>query len=99
MFPKGVVYEGVSDTPQFYRGESGANDSMVPSADNFLQVTEQMPENPLTEILRDFRTYRPKNHNEWLAWLEKEARTLGVKQHCLSDTTSSCKPKSLFEVN
>jgi indoleamine 2,3-dioxygenase len=29
MFPKGVVYEGVSPVPKFFRGESGANDSMV----------------------------------------------------------------------
>lgn len=30
MFPNGVVYEGCDDNkPQFYRGESGANDSMV----------------------------------------------------------------------
>jgi indoleamine 2,3-dioxygenase len=33
MFPEGVIYEGVGDEkPQFFRGESGANDSMsVPS--------------------------------------------------------------------
>ena len=29
MFPNGVIYEGVSDEPMFFRGESGANDSMV----------------------------------------------------------------------
>ena len=29
MFPHGVVYEGVSDEPMSFRGESGANDSMV----------------------------------------------------------------------
>lgn len=29
MFPNGVVYEGVSDKPMSFRGESGANDSMV----------------------------------------------------------------------
>jgi indoleamine 2,3-dioxygenase len=29
MFPYGVVYEGVSDEPMSFRGESGANDSMV----------------------------------------------------------------------
>lgn len=29
MFPKGVIYEGVSDKPLSFRGESGANDSMV----------------------------------------------------------------------
>ena len=29
MFPDGVVYEGVSEEPMSFRGESGANDSMV----------------------------------------------------------------------
>lgn len=29
MFPNGVVYEGVSEEPVSFRGESGANDSMV----------------------------------------------------------------------
>lgn len=29
MFPHGVVYEGVSDEAMSFRGESGANDSMV----------------------------------------------------------------------
>ena len=29
MFPHGVVYEGVSEEPFSFRGESGANDSMV----------------------------------------------------------------------
>jgi hypothetical protein len=29
MFPNGVVYEGVSEEPFSFRGESGANDSMV----------------------------------------------------------------------
>jgi hypothetical protein len=29
MFPNGVIYEGVSTEPQYFRGESGANDSMV----------------------------------------------------------------------
>ena len=29
MFPEGVIYEGVGDEkPQYFRGESGANDSM-----------------------------------------------------------------------
>lgn len=31
MFPRGVVYEGVSEEPMSFRGESGANDSMVRS--------------------------------------------------------------------
>jgi indoleamine 2,3-dioxygenase len=52
MFPNGVVYEGVSDEPVAYRGESGANDSMIPTLDNLLELTDSMPNNPLTEVLR-----------------------------------------------
>ena len=29
MFPNGVIYEGVSEEPMYFRGESGANDSIV----------------------------------------------------------------------
>ena len=88
MFPKGVVYEGVTDQATFYRGESGANDSIIPTADNFLELTGNMPSNPLTEILRDFRSYRPKNHNEWLQWLENESKTLSVRHYALKSSAS-----------
>lgn len=31
MFPNGVMYEGVNDNkPMYFRGESGANDSIIP---------------------------------------------------------------------
>ncbi|KAL2918738.1 hypothetical protein HK105_201572 [Polyrhizophydium stewartii] len=89
MFPNGVIYEGVSDEPTFYRGESGANDSIIPSADNFLELTAELPENPLTEILRDFRSYRPTNHNEWLAWLEKQARQVNIREFSLANSSSA----------
>lgn len=35
MFPNGVVYEGVSETPLSFRGESGANDSMVHTPNDY----------------------------------------------------------------
>lgn len=40
MFPNnGVVYEGINDgKPMSFRGESGANDSIVPTLDNFLNI-------------------------------------------------------------
>jgi indoleamine 2,3-dioxygenase len=38
MFPDGVIYEGVDESPRFYRGESGANDSIIPTCDNLLQL-------------------------------------------------------------
>ena len=39
MFPHGVVYEGVSEEPLSFRGESGANDSMVSDSLSRLRVS------------------------------------------------------------
>ena len=58
IFPEGVVYEGVSADPQYYRGETGAQDSIIPSCDNFLQLSQRYPKNELTEYLVDLRFYR-----------------------------------------
>ncbi|KAK6430701.1 hypothetical protein LTR95_013140 [Oleoguttula sp. CCFEE 5521] len=88
MFPNGVVYEGENnDEPMFFRGESGANDSMIPLLDSLLQIP--MPENPLTAILRDFRSYRPKPHREFLAHVRQRAETLGVRSACQTSLESS----------
>jgi len=82
MFPDGVVYEGLNDgKPMNFRGESGANDSMIPLMDNFLQV--EMPDTPLTDILRDFREYRPSNHRQFLVEMKNCAEDLGVKDFAL----------------
>jgi len=81
MFPDGVVYEGVSDQPLRFRGESGANDSMVPLVDNLLQIP--MPDTPLTDILKDFRDYRPSNHRQFLAWVRSRSLEAGVKAFAL----------------
>ncbi|KAF8968188.1 hypothetical protein BGZ46_010936 [Entomortierella lignicola] len=89
MFPNGVIYEGVSDEPMFHRGESGANDSMVPMGDNLLQLTENMPSNPLTAVLKDFRTYRPHNHAEFLQYVEEKARQSHVRHFAEQDPNSA----------
>ncbi|CAO3624975.1 unnamed protein product [Cunninghamella echinulata] len=89
MFPDGVIYEGVSDQPVVHRGESGANDSLVPLGDNLLQITERMPENPLTNVLRDFRTYRPTNHREFLEHVQERAKKLSLKEFALQDPNSA----------
>lgn len=93
MFPDGVLYEGVSDEAQFFRGESGANDSIVPTGDNLLEITAHMPNNELTKTLRDFRTYRPKNQREFLQQLEARATLAGVRNFALS---GSARSKALY---
>lgn len=97
MFPDGVVYEGVNDgKPLSFRGESGANDTMIPLMDNLLQV--QMPDTPLTEILNDFRDYRPSNHRQFLVEVKKSSEELGVKDYALAvnaERTSSLEAEDL----
>jgi indoleamine 2,3-dioxygenase len=89
MFPKGVVYDGCYDNkPQYFRGESGANDAIIPFCDNILQITQFLPNNPLTEILRDFRTYRPKVHQEFLSWTEETAKKVNVLDFSRQDGES-----------
>ena len=81
MFPNGVVYEGVSEEPLSFRGESGANDSMVPLMDNLLALS--LPSTPLTTILTDFRSYRPGNHRQFLAWVSAQSIALDLKAFAL----------------
>jgi indoleamine 2,3-dioxygenase len=83
MFPNGVVYEGVGDEkPMSFRGESGANDSIVPLVDNLCQIA--MPKTPLTEILADFRSYRPSNHRAFLEHVRDRSLAVGVKDYALA---------------
>lgn len=88
MFPNGVIYEGVDPKPRFYRGESGANDSIIPSCDNLLELTSKMPQNDMTLILKDFRSYRPNDHSKWLQYVEKSANEAGVEKFARADPSS-----------
>ena len=72
-----MVYEGVSSEPLFFRGETGANDSMIPTMDNLLGL--KMPQNPLTNILKDFRSYRPRNHRHWLEWVLNQSKDVDLR--------------------
>ncbi|EDN07922.1 conserved hypothetical protein [Histoplasma mississippiense (nom. inval.)] len=84
MFPNGVVYEGVLDNkPLNFRGESGANDSIIPLLDHLLQIP--MPSTPLTKILHEFRAYRPLPHRQFLAHVASKAEEIGVQEFAVQD--------------
>ncbi|KAK8098244.1 uncharacterized protein PG998_013730 [Apiospora kogelbergensis] len=99
MFPNGVVYEGLdgqdADKPQSFRGESGANDSMIPLMDNFLGIS--MPNTPLTAILKDFRSYRPGNHREFLEWVAHESQRSGLRAYALSPDAKDTTDEEVLE--
>lgn len=48
-----------------------------------------MPRNPLTDILKDFRQYRPGNHREFLEWVQDKAIALHIKDYALQDRESA----------
>lgn len=63
----------------------------VPLCDNLLQIS--MPETPLTEILGDFRSYRPGNHREFLEWVRDRAQDVGIRAYAMMDRRSAGKAK------
>jgi indoleamine 2,3-dioxygenase len=71
----GVVYEGV-DTyggqPQKFRGETGAQSSIVPSLDAALGVTHRA--DPLRPYLLEMRTYMPPAHRHFIKAVEDGPR-------------------------
>lgn len=60
LFPNGLVYEGVWDEPKAFRGQTGAQDNIIPTADIVSGVIHYYPQNQLTDYLIDLREYRPK---------------------------------------
>jgi len=63
-----VVYEGISPTPVTYRGETGAQSSIVPAIQIALGVEHK--DSMLTTHLEDMRNYMPKEHRVFLENLE-----------------------------
>lgn len=74
IFGEGVIYEGVCDEPLAYRGQTGAQDNIIPSEDIFTGIVEFYPKNKLTEYLLDLREYRPRIFREFLSDLYETSK-------------------------
>lgn len=48
-----------------------------------------MPQTPLTDILQDFRQYRPGNHREFLEWVHCRAQDVHLRAFTLEDAGSA----------
>jgi len=69
--PNGLVYEGVKEygeKGQFFRGETGAQSTIIPSLDAFLGIGHV--EDILKTYLMEMRTYMPPKHKEFLEAVE-----------------------------
>ena len=74
IFGDGVTYSGVWDTPQQFRGQTGAQDDIIPMEDIFSGVTRFYPKNELTAYLLDLRKYRPMVVQSFFNDLEKQVQ-------------------------
>ncbi|MBI4084624.1 MAG: hypothetical protein HY431_01835 [Candidatus Levybacteria bacterium] len=75
----GVAYEGVQEyngEPQFLRGETGAQSSIMPALDIALGV-EHDPENIMARHLKEMKEYMPRRHQEFLQQLQKRPSVRG----------------------
>jgi indoleamine 2,3-dioxygenase len=67
-FFENVVYEGVEEKPTSYRGETGAQSSIMPALVAFLKIPHER--SMLTEHLVDMRRFMPAEHRALLAEIE-----------------------------
>jgi indoleamine 2,3-dioxygenase len=77
-FPNGLVYEGVESyagQPQQFRGETGAQSSIVPCLDAGLGIAHAP--DLLTAYLQEMRDYMPPRHRSFLCSLEQASDDLG----------------------
>jgi indoleamine 2,3-dioxygenase len=71
----GLVYEGVAETrgePQAFRGQTGAQSSIVPAMDALLGVRHA--QDPLRAYLDELHAYRPPAHRRFIDRLRAESR-------------------------
>jgi indoleamine 2,3-dioxygenase len=93
--PNGLVYEGEFDNrPQFFRGETGAQSSIIPSLDGALQIKHT--NDNLRHYLNEMRDYMPKLHRDFISELEKTSKVrLLIKD---SSAATSCYNECLEEI-
>lgn len=91
LTPNGVVYEGTNDeSPRFYRGETGAQHSLVPALDGVLGVVHK--KGIMKDYLMEMREYMPPKHRAFIEYCESESvvKKLVSKNKSLVDSFNLC---------
>ena len=71
--PDGLIYESCFDEkPQLFRGETGAQSSIVPTLDALLNVKHEKDE--LREYLDEMKSYMPPSHRELIKFIEDASK-------------------------
>tara|TARA_B100000214_G_scaffold230296_1_gene167850 strand:- start:450 stop:1640 length:1191 start_codon:yes stop_codon:yes gene_type:complete len=70
--PDGLIYEDCFDNkPQLFRGETGAQSSIVPTLDALFNVVHERDE--LREYLDEMRNYMPPAHRDLIEYVENHS--------------------------
>lgn len=88
LFGPGVVYQGVKkfgEKPMQFRGQTGAQDDIVPACDILLGIDDTYPTNDLTDYLRDLRQYRPPVVQKWFEDVRKDRDAVGLDTFVASE--------------
>jgi indoleamine 2,3-dioxygenase len=87
----GLIFENqFENTAQFYRGETGAQSSIVPSLDGALGI--QHSNDTLRHYLNEMREYMPPNHRRFIEKLESSSQIRGLINQSakLKDSYNNC---------
>ncbi len=92
--PNGLLYNGVTEyqqQPQKFKGETGAQSSIVPSFDAALDIEHE--DNPLKEHLNEMRLYMPPQHVEFINTVEQGA---SIRQFILDNAHNNSALRDLY---
>lgn len=83
VFGPGVKYLGTDNPNKYrqYRGQTGAQDDIIPTCDIFTGIINFYPQNDLTKYLQDLRSYRPKCVQNFLKDLQIEMHAKPLLEH------------------
>jgi len=81
---QGVSYEGVEELEAMptFRGETGAQSSIIPALDVALGVTHARTD--LTDYVADMRNYMPRSHREFIEAVEANERARPLRRYLLN---------------
>ncbi|MCS7209756.1 MAG: indoleamine 2,3-dioxygenase, partial [Fimbriimonadales bacterium] len=93
--PNGLIYEGVEaygGQPQQFRGETGAQSTIIPTLDGLLGI--QHADDPLKTYLMEMRLYMPPAHRRFLEAVETRSKVrqtvLASGDATLRDAYNAC---------
>ena len=77
--PNGLIYEDCFDNqPQFFRGETGAQSSIVPALDGLLGIGHK--DDPLKSYLMEMRDYMVPAHRLFIETIEQKSKLRALVQ-------------------